>query len=139
MNKGGKMIYRTKFKLKAPVTDIEQAQAFLSGWEEDLTQSLRYAIGREYEWLAGKHSGFIPCSADDIISVKWVLTKNNKGYVELRSSVEFEKNQLKAISYWISQEISYGIGYTFEQQNFTHVSAGFDWEINNYELFRVKE
>lgn len=127
-------IYRTYFKLEAPVSDISEAQDYLS--EDDMTRYLK---------------GNYPELDDYIISIKWVLRDEDSGYIELETNRAFTDDELSKISEWVSGQNSDGLGEGFEQQDFAcyrdenyadeddyyeddYVMASFDWRTNEYKF-----
>ena len=117
------MIYRTTFKLLAPVTDVEKANKYLH--EDDMTQ-------------------FIDSDLEDfVIHIEWNLTNTMQGYVEVQTSDIVSIDILERISEWIKGQNSDGLGESFEQQDFAlhyhedtddYSNACFDWYTNDYEL-----
>ena len=121
------MIYRTNFRLMAPVTDMNKANQYLH--EEDMTQ-------------------FIDSDLEDyVVHVEWNLIDNEQGYIEVRTNNTLSTDICNKISDWISGQCSDGLGEGFEQQDFAfymddelddYVCASFDWQTNDYELFLVE-
>ena len=121
------MIYRTNFKLAAPVTDMNKANNYLH--EEDMTQ-------------------FIDSDLEDcVMHIEWNLIDNEQGYIEVRTNDVLSIDDSKKISEWICGQCSDGLGEGFEQQDFAfymddelddYVCASFDWQTNDYELFLVE-
>lgn len=127
-------IYRTYFKLEAPVLDISEAQDYLS--MDDMTEILK---------------GHYPKLADYIINIKWILKDEDSGYIELETSREFTDSELSEMSDWVSGQNSDGLGEGFEQQDFAcyrdenhdyeddyydddYIEASFDWKTNEYKF-----
>lgn len=132
------MIYRTYFKLTESVNDFNAARDFLT--EDDMTVYLKDDIR---------------CKCPDkIISIKWYLTDENSGHIDLETNAELTNEELDQISDWICGQNSDGLGESFEQQPFANyedkgleygdddeddwdnvwVMASFDWQTNNYKL-----
>lgn len=134
-------IYTTRFHLDAPVTDIEDAQAYLS--EDDMTQ-------------------YVDVKADDgselsdvIESVEWELTSEESGDIDVTATRELSQSELDRMSEWIGGQNSDGLGESFEQQPFAnyeeesdyddyddyddgaYVMASFDWRTNDYKLTKA--
>ena len=121
------MIYRTNFRLMAPVTDMNKANKYLH--EDDMTQ-------------------FIDSDLDDcVMHIEWTLINNEQGYIEVRTNDSLSIDDSEKISEWIRCQCSDGLGEGFEQQDFAfyiddelddYVCASFDWQTNDYELFLVE-
>lgn len=147
-------IYRTYFKLLAPVLDVKEAQDFLQA--DDMTEYL-------------KRDTYHCKNVDkaSLVSIKWILRDEDSGYIELIANTELSQDDLDSISEWVSGQNSDGLGESFEQQDFacycshdtpnyweydeeweamTPVDdrdwfmASFDWQTNDYkfELERIE-
>lgn len=130
--------YTTRFCLDAPVTDIEEAQAYLSA--DDMTQ-------------------YVDVKADDgselsdvIETVVWKLTGEDIGEVDITATRRLSRAEMDRMSGWISGQNSDGLGEGFEQQPFACyaeeddydgfdadavITASFDWRMNDYALIEV--
>ena len=120
-------LYQTNFHLTCPVSDFEQAQAYL---EEDMAEY--YDEG----------------AADAIIHAFWILENDEGGRIEITTNRPLTPEEKKQISEWISGQNSDGLGEGFEQQEFATYQenvgddfeyASFDWRTNNYDLQFVRE
>ena len=130
-------IYRTYFKLDAPVLDKEEAQDYLS--EDEMVSYLdKDDIG----------SSVIEAIED----IYWVLKDEQSGYIELKTNRKLSDKELKPISEWVSGQNSDGLGEGFEQQDFANypldeddeyddewVMASFDWQTNDYIFEFIRE
>lgn len=130
-------IYRTYFKLNAPVLDIEEAQDYLS--EDDMV-----------DYLDEDDIGSSVLEA--IEDIYWVLKDEQSGYIELKTNRKLSDKELKPISEWVSGQNSDGLGEGFEQQDFANypldeddeyddewVMASFDWQTNDYIFEFIRE
>lgn len=145
-------IYRTYFKLLAPVLDIKEAQDFLQA--DDMTEYLK----RDTYHCKNVNK-------DSLVSIKWILRDEDSGYIELITNTDLSQDDLDCISEWVSGQNSDGLGESFEQQDFAcyctqdtprwidcetgdavdseegyMVAASFDWQTNEYkfELERIE-
>lgn len=130
-------IYRTYFKLAAPVLDMEEAQDYLS--EDDMV-----------DYLDEDDIGSSVLEA--IEDIYWVLKDEQSGYIELKTNRKLSDKELKPISEWVSGQNSDGLGEGFEQQDFANypldeddeyddewVMASFDWQTNDYIFEFIRE
>ena len=104
-------IYRTNFNLTENVRSIEEANDYLSS--EDMTKYLKIR-------MPSNISNFIDC-------LKWRLTTEHSGYIELTTRLKLEEDELQKISEWVSNQTS---------DNF---SEGFNWATNDYIFEFVEE
>lgn len=146
-------IYRTEFRLEAPVNDINAARKFLEDNSELLLKLLRDDIGAK----------FLEAADSKFVSITWNLVDEDSGYIEVVTTEELWDQALDAISQWIRGHCADGVGETFEQMDFANyntlgdswmfddeeeemeyeaswVMASFDWRTNKYKLrlFKVK-
>ena len=160
------MIYRTNFRLSAPVNDIKEARNYLQ--EDDMTNCLIDEINAaQDEENSYRIKGFIGLDSSLILSLKWELTDEKHGYVELETKKPLTEKQLEGVSDFVSGQNSDGLGEGFEQQEFAEcfdetgyyaammmyeedgecypdecayrTSASFDWRTNKYIFSEVKE
>lgn len=134
-------IYRTYFKLNAPVLDKDEAQDYLS--EDDM---VGYLINDDD----------IDSSITDAIEdIYWVLKDEESGYIELKTTRKLSDKELKPISDWVGGQNADGLGEGFEQQDFASypldeddedadyddewVMASFDWRTNDYIFEFIRE
>lgn len=133
-------LYRTYFRLEAPVNDISEARDYLSS--DDMTQYMKY----------DKRIPFF----HKINNIKWILTDESSGHIDLETSQELTDDELSNVSDWVSGQNSDGLGEGFEQQSFAcyedndyygynededyddyednFVMASFDWRTNDYKF-----
>lgn len=134
------MIYRTYFKLEYPVCNVTAAQEYLT--EDDMTQYLK-DDNRIQESTRNK-----------IVNIRWNLSDDQSGYIQLETTDSLSELELKSISEWVSGQNSDGLGEGFEQQSFANyqdeeydydedeygydcdnwVMASFDWKTNEYKF-----
>ena len=135
-------IYRTYFKLVAPVIALEDARSYLS--EDNMSVYL-------------KEDSRLPKTLNGvIISIDWILRDEQSGYIELKTNKELNAKELEFISNWVSGQNSDGLGEGFEQQDFAcynaasydgygydedyeiddedWIMASFDWQTNKYKF-----
>ena len=128
------MIYRTNFRLSAPVNDIKEARSYLQ--ETDMTRYLiddiDYAQDKENPY---RRKGFIGLDSSLILSLKWELTDERHGYVELETKKPLTEKQLESVSDFVSGQNSDGLGEGFEQQEFAECfdEEGYDAAMERYE------
>ena len=153
--------YETRFNLEAPVLNISDANRYLRS--DDMTKYLR----EEIEYLTGKDNSRPDRKAlgsiepTSIKRIEWLLETDDSGRIRLDTEEPLSKEQLKAVSSWISGQNSDGLGEGFEQQDFASylseefenydpewdedyydnddawVMASFDWKTNDYELEEI--
>ena len=113
-----KHIYRTYFRLEAPVSDVEKAISYLQ--EDDMTQYFQRP------------------GLDSVVEkIEWTLTDDDQGYVEVIANRMLTEAECLVISAFISGQNSDGLGEGFEQQDFADCDgdmASFDWRYNDYIL-----
>ena len=135
-------IYRTYFNLDYPVLDINEARDYLGAdsMEKYLKSDTRIAEDIR----------------NAVVNIKWILTTEMSGHIDLVTSKELNDTELKSISDWVSGQNSDGLGEGFEQQDFAcydvdedgdpidsrrawdyegeteTVMASFDWQTNEY-------
>lgn len=120
--------YKTRGRLTEPVSDLDDARAYL----RQLQSELRMA------------SVIYPDEAKDgVHSVTWDLLDDEHWEVTLVADHPLENTQLELLADWISGQNSDGIGESFEQQPFAehededddgeivYHTSSFDWEENN--------
>lgn len=126
--------YQTDFRLEAPVTDIGEANEYLTS--DDMTKYLL----NDFPKLRGV-----------VVNVSWYLYNDEGGYVEVEATRELTEKERDDISDWIRGQNSDGLGEGFEQQSFAcypedcedeeggyeYVMASFDWRTNYYKLRKV--
>ena len=128
------MIYRTDFKLSAPVNDINEARNYLQ--EADMTSCLIADIDYvQDEGNSCRRKGFIGLDSSLILSLKWELTDERHGYVELETKKSLSEKQLESVSDFVSGQNSDGLGEGFEQQEFAECfdEEGYDAAMERYE------
>ena len=128
------MIYRTDFKLTAPVNDIKEARNYLQ--EDDMTSYLIEEIDiAQDEENSYRRKGFIGLDSSLILSLKWELTDERHGYVELETKEPLTEKQLESISDFVRGQNSDGLGEGFEQQEFAENfdEESYDTAMQNYE------
>ena len=145
--------YRTNFNLTNCVTDFNAAYEYLT--EDDMTKYLKADVeSRGYYGLAY-----------DIHSIKWILTDDDCGYIELITIRELTIAELDEVSDWVRGQNSDGLGEGFEQQWFAEIwddveyteydeetdesytyterhycgMASFDWKTNNYKFHLLED
>ena len=136
-----RFIYRTNFNLTEPVMSIEDANDYLSS--EDMTKYI-------------KNDNKIPSNISYFIDrIKWRLTTEHSGYIELTTTLKLEENELQKISEWVSGQNSDDLGDSFANQYFSRytmsdpsnpingdlydVNVLFDWKTNDYIFEFVEE
>lgn len=134
-------LYRTYFRLEAPVNDISEARDYLSS--DDMTQYMKYDT-RVKDFY------------HKIDKIEWILTDESSGHIDLETSQELTDDELSNVSGWVSGQNSDGLGEGFEQQSFAcyedndyygynededyddyednFVMASFDWRTNDYKF-----
>lgn len=140
--------YTTKFTLTDPVLDLESANDYLT--EDDMVDYFDeyYEIGVN-EDLVKK-----------VISINWELQTRDSGKITVKTNALLTYKERKAVSEWIKQQNSDGLGEGFESQDFANydvnrhdydgneisvwdldddyeeywVMASFDWQTNDYKL-----
>lgn len=134
-------LYRTYFKLEAPVNDLNDARDYLSS--DDMTQYMKYDT-RVKDFY------------HKIDKIEWILTDESSGHIDLETSQELTDDELSNVSSWVSGQNSDGLGEGFEQQSFAcyedndyygynededyddyednFVMASFDWRTNDYKF-----
>lgn len=128
------MIYRTDFRLSAPVNDIKGARNYLR--EDDMTSYLIDEIdAAQDEENSYRSKGFIGLDSSLILSLKWELTDERHGYVELETKEPLTEKQLESVSDFVSGQNSDGLGESFEQQEFAECfdEEGYDAAMERYE------
>lgn len=140
--------YITKFTLTNLVLDLESANDYLT--EDDMVDYFD-----EY-----KEIGITEDLVKKVISINWELQTRDSGKITVKTNALLTDEESKAVSKWISEQNSDGLGEGFEQQDFADydvnrydydgneiniwdldddyeeywVMASFDWQTNDYEL-----
>ena len=129
-------VYRTEFHLTNPVKNFKEAMLYLI--RDDMTK-----------YLLCDDRG-----CNKVENVRWQLTEDDEGYIEVIASESLSDEESANISSWIRGQCSDGLGEGFEQQDFAcycdgdydpyyddydecAVIASFDWESNMYALEEV--
>lgn len=136
------ILYRTFFKLTAAVNDFEAAREYLL--DDDMTV---------YLLEDDRCTSF----KDKIKSIKWILSSESSGYIDLETTSELTDIELETVSDWVSGQNSDGLGEGFEQQDFAfykdeglvgydgadwddeYIEASFDWETNSYKFELISQ
>lgn len=140
--------YTTKFTLTDLVLDLESANDYLA--EDDMVDYFDeyYEIGVNEDLIK------------KVISINWELQTRDSGKITVKTNALLTYKECKAVSEWIRQQNSDGLGEGFESQDFANydvnrydydgneisvwdldddyeeywVMASFDWQTNDYEL-----
>lgn len=136
-------LYRTFFKLTNCVKDIDDAQKYLS--EDNMKQYLQY------------DSRCPEDTFEKIVYINWILTDEDSGYIELKTTQELSDIELTNLSEWVSGQNSDGLGEGFSQQSFAcyeddssysddddyyednFIVAEFDWKTNDYKFDLIED
>lgn len=126
--------YKTDFSLTSSVNDFAAAKEYLT--DEDMAKYLRCDVAdKESLYFQNTLSSLKDFAPEDIVSLKWVLTDVNCGYIELKTTRPLDDAQKQQISNWIHGQCSDGLGEGFEQQEFaeSYNEQAYKSDLNDYE------
>ena len=108
------MIYRTEFTLSAPVTSIDEANAYL---QDD--EMAKYLIDNLHDDRENTPETVLASiSPENIVALTWTMVDEKSGHIDLETNKALSPEQLYAVSQFVSGQNSDGLGEGFEQQSF---------------------